>query len=174
MAELSEEQLRIRAYLQGQAAKLSLPALIAKVRDDSAQLREAALRAEDADWTLRPAAEEWSVNDVLGHVVDTCHRVNAGIIGAIESGTKPVGLRDALVHEKSARRPMEWWDELVAAREGLFARLAVASADEHLDVTWNHPFFGELNWREWVLFLRLHDLDHARQIAGILAAQGKA
>ena len=30
--------------------------------------------------------------------------------------------------------------------------------------------FGGLNWRETILFLRLHDLDHAGQLRKIAAA----
>ena len=33
-----------------------------------------------------------------------------------------------------------------------------------------HPFFGPLNWRETLLFMRLHDLDHAGQLKQIAAA----
>ena len=33
-----------------------------------------------------------------------------------------------------------------------------------------HPFFGPLTWREALLFLRLHDLDHAGQLSRIAAA----
>jgi hypothetical protein len=35
-----------------------------------------------------------------------------------------------------------------------------------------HPFFGPLNWRETLLFMRLHDLDHAGQLKQIAAALG--
>ena len=41
-----------------------------------------------------------------------------------------------------------------------------------LEDTVEHPFFGPLNWRETLLFIRLHDLDHAGQlqkVAGALA-----
>ena len=171
MAELSEEQLRIRGYLQGQAAKLSVHDLIVKVRADSAQLREAALAAEEGDWMAAPAAGEWSANDVLGHVVSTCNDIYAGILGALEAGVRARALPDALRHEQAGKRPSAWWDELSVAREALFARLETAAGDEHLDAVWAHPFFGDLNWREWLLFLRIHDLDHAGQIVAIVASE---
>lgn len=46
-----------------------------------------------------------------------------------------------------------------------------------LDQTIDHGMFGSLNWRETLLFLRLHDLDHAGQlgkIAGALAGSRPA
>jgi len=37
-------------------------------------------------------------------------------------------------------------------------------------VKMKHPWFGEFSWREWLLFMRVHDLDHARQLQAIAAA----
>jgi hypothetical protein len=39
-----------------------------------------------------------------------------------------------------------------------------------LEATIPHPFFGALNWRETLLFLRLHDLDHTGQLQKVAAA----
>ncbi|MFN8559522.1 MAG: hypothetical protein U0531_20010 [Dehalococcoidia bacterium] len=47
---------------------------------------------------------------------------------------------------------------------------APRAGDERLDATWTHQFFGDLNWRARPLFLRIHDLDHARQLTAIAAA----
>ena len=170
MAELSEEQLRVRGYIQAQAAKLPLAAIIEKVRADSAVLAEAAVAAESIDHTKRPDADNWSVNDVLSHLAETCARLNGQILAAWERGETGDPLEDALRATEVVRRPLEWWETIRSERETLFTQLAEATGDEHLDVRWNHPFFGDLNWREWVLFFRLHDGDHGRQVAGIVAA----
>ena len=47
----------------------------------------------------------------------------------------------------------------------LFERALTADPDARLEDTVEHPFFGPLNWRETLLFIRLHDLDHAGQLA---------
>jgi hypothetical protein len=39
-----------------------------------------------------------------------------------------------------------------------------------LEATIAHPFFGALNWRETLLFMRLHDLDHTGQLAKVAGA----
>jgi uncharacterized damage-inducible protein DinB len=174
MAELSEEQLRIRGYLQSQAAKLSVPELLDKVRADSDALRAACESAADLDYTARPEAESWSVNEVLAHLADTCTTVNQAILAAWRDGQPAAPLEDALQHTTAAKTPIEWWQAIHDEREAAFAALAQARGDEHLDLTWDHPFFGNLNWREWVLFLRLHDGDHARQVQSIVAAQAAA
>lgn len=167
---MTEEQLRIRGYLQAQAAKLSPADLVAKVATDQEQVRVAA-EAVPADRSFdQPAAGEWSANEVLAHVVESGAYFAACIRTVLDGGTPPLRVADAIRRDPPHRRAAEWWEQLARDREALFARVRRAAGDEHLDVTWTHPFFGDLNWREWLLFLRLHDLDHARQLQAIAAA----
>ena len=44
-----------------------------------------------------------------------------------------------------------------------------ADPQAHLDIVWGHNEFGKMNWREWLLFARVHTLDHAHQIQTIAA-----
>ena len=51
-----------------------------------------------------------------------------------------------------------------------------ADPEAHLDILWGHDEFGKMHWREWLLFARVHELDHARQMQAIgaaLSAQGE-
>jgi hypothetical protein len=69
--------------------------------------------------------------------------------------------------------PEEWSANerlLEADREALFARVAEAEPSARRQATIEHGMFGPLNWRETLLFLRLHDLDHAGQLSKITAA----
>jgi hypothetical protein len=52
----------------------------------------------------------------------------------------------------------------------LFEKVRRADAAVRLDATIPHPFFGPLNWRETMLFIRIHDLDHAGQLAKVAGA----
>ena len=56
------------------------------------------------------------------------------------------------------------------ARQRLLAAVLAADPAARLDITWAHREFGALNWREWLLFARVHTLDHARQLQAIAAA----
>jgi DinB family protein len=165
---MDEEQLRIRGYLQTQAARLSPAEIAAKVRSDMEQLRQAAESVPPDQFDGRPGPEEWSANEIMAHVVSGGAGVGRGIVAALQSGTRPAPLAEDRVTETDQRRDASaWWQRLSEDREQLFRIVATAQGDEHLDVTWSHPMFGELNWREWLLFLRIHDLDHARQIAAL-------
>jgi hypothetical protein len=105
-------------------------------------------------------------------VVDGGRSVGSGIVAAIEGTGRPGAIADRMERANAEQDAAAWWSELDADRERLFARVREANGDEHLDVTWEHPMFGPLNWREWLLFLRIHDLDHARQIQAVTQTLG--
>jgi hypothetical protein len=167
---MDEEQQRIRAYLQTQAAKLSVTDLVAKVRSDMEQVRIAAEAVPPQRFDEKPAPDEWSANEVMAHIVGGARGGTDAIIRAIENGAAPdKQVSDRMEATEQQHTAAEWWQALVAERERLFERASKANGDEHLDVTWAHPFFGPLNWREWLLFQRIHDLDHARQMQALVA-----
>jgi hypothetical protein len=172
MAQMTEEERRVRSYLTAQGAKLGPPQIIDKVRAAMAELRAAALAVPAGRFGDRPAEGEWSASEVMAHVVDAGRRVAAGITGILGGGRGgPLPEADApgVAKETSAA---QWCDRLAADREALFARVLAADPAGHLDRGIEVSGFGALNWREMLLFLRLHDLDHAGQLNKIAAALG--
>lgn len=167
---MNEEFARIRGYLQSQAAKMTLAQLIDKVRTDLAQLDAAIAAFPAARWQDRPAEGEWSANEVAAHLADSSRGVARSIVSVVREGARPGAGEDVMRHTDEGRSPRDWWETIRSDREQLFADLATATGGEHLDVGWGHPMFGDLNWREWLLFMRIHDLDHARQIQSIAEA----
>ena len=167
---MTDEQLRLRGYLQAQGAKLSPAELVDRVRGAMGQLRESVMAVPAARFNERPAADEWSANEVMAHVVAAGARFAGRIVGVLDGHESGGVVPDALergVPEHTAER---WWSTFAAAREALFARVLRADPAEHLERVIEHPFFGLLSWRETVLFLRIHDLDHAGQLQKIAAA----
>jgi hypothetical protein len=167
---MTDEQLRIRSYLQAQGAKLAPSELVERVRGAMGQLREALLAVPAARFTERPAAEEWSANEVMAHVVTAGARFAERIVGVLDGAAPGGAVPDVLergVPEHTAER---WFSIFGSEREALFTRVLRADPAEHPERVIEHPFFGLLSWRETVLFLRLHDLDHAGQLQKIAAA----
>lgn len=167
------EQERIRGYLQAQAAKLPLPDLVAKVRADVAPLREAAALVPPGRLSERPAEGEWSAAEVWTHILEMNDHGARAITGILDHGALPERADDTI---SGATRGFATGEAYYAAylpvREALLARVLQATGDEHPDVKIQHFMFGDLNWREWLLFMRVHDLDHLRQLQGIAAALG--
>jgi uncharacterized damage-inducible protein DinB len=165
----SEETLRVRGYLTAQGAKLSPEQIIGKVQEAMAQLRQAAAAVPSARFTEPPAAGEWSANEVMAHVVEAGRHFGDAIVRILD-GQAPGTPRDAAARDTRPRPLEEWWALLERDRTALFQRVRSAPPMARLEATIPHPFFGALNWRETLLFMRLHDLDHAGQLAKVAGA----
>ena len=163
---MTEEQARIRGYLQAQGARQAPADIVDKVRAAMADLRQAAGAIPPARFGERPEPEEWSGNEVLAHVVDAGRHFGDRIIEILDGTPRPE--RGSSMSE---RRPLaEWLAILERDRTALFDRVRVADPGAKLEATIEHRWFGMLNWREALLFMRLHDLDHVGQLQKIAAA----
>lgn len=167
---MTDEEKRIRGYLQVQAAKLAPPALVERVRAAMDELRVAAVGVPAARFDARPAEGEWSANEVMAHVVTAGARFADGITRVLDGGPAGAPIADRIEGGAQRRTAEQWWELLARDRAALFERVLAADPEAHLDGTVEHGMFGLLNWRETLLFLRIHDLDHARQLEKIAAA----
>src|SRR5215469_1833917 len=91
----ASEAQRIRGYLVSQAARLTIPELVDKLRRDALPLREAARRVPADRFRERPAESEWSAAEVFTHVLEMTEHGDAAI-GAIIAGSRPMAVRDAV------------------------------------------------------------------------------
>jgi hypothetical protein len=166
MTAASDETQRVRDYLKSQANKLSLAELVEKIRRDTAPLWQVAATVPVERLSERPAPEDWSAVEVLTHVLDMTERGSDAIESIIANGVVPPPIHDELRRDQRSdlRTVADYQRVWSERREQLYARVLAARGDEHLDVPITHSTFGRLSWREWLLFMRVHDLDHMRQL----------
>lgn len=171
MTQPQSEAERIRSYLIAQAAKLPLPSLIEKVRTDTTPLKDAAAIVPADRFTERPAEGEWSAAEVWTHILEMNEHGAKAIPAIIARGEIPPRADDVISGETRAglSTGQDYYANYLSRRETLLTYVASATGDEHLDVKIHHFMFGDLNWREWLLFMRVHDLDHLRQLQSIAA-----
>jgi hypothetical protein len=170
---VDDEIARIQGYLRVQAAKLTIPRLVDKLRTDAQPLRDVASPLAGERFHERPAPGEWSAAEVWTHILEMSEH-GSGAVLAIIAGGRPGQVSDRISGGDRAALagPADYWREFESGRERFYAGVLLASGDEHLDVPIAHPMFGPLNWREWMLFMRVHDLDHLRQIQAIVDGFG--
>jgi hypothetical protein len=170
---MDQEIARIQGYLRVQAAKLTIPQLVDKLRSDARPLRDVASSLTGERFRERPAAGEWSAAEVWTHVLEMSEH-GSGAVLAIIAGERPPPVSDRISGGDRAALdgPADYWREFESGRERFYTGVLPARGDEHLDVPIAHPMFGPLNWREWMLFMRVHDLDHLRQLQAIVAGFG--
>lgn len=163
MATQSDDTDRVRNYLLSQGEKYSFMELWVRGTQARLELLKAVDGLTGEQASFRPDETDWSILDVLDHLVTSSGRV-AGLVETLANG------RDR------AAEPVE------APPEG--AVLTIDEARERLlrdSVAWGalterlpeppsfqaqsgHAAFGRLHARAWYLFQRVHDLDHARQV----------
>ena len=156
------ERESLRGYLQQQAAKRTVEELVTRVQE-SVDAVAVAARAVPPNRLaeLRPGEGElWTPVDCLRHVVEWNRLVAQQVLYVALSGELP-GVGEAPPLPTTV-------EELLAVQaeafDSLYAHVREAEPNAYLDVTWEHMFFGRLNWREWFLFMRVHCLDHATQL----------
>jgi uncharacterized damage-inducible protein DinB len=168
-----EEVARVRSYLVSQAMSRTPEQLVEALRKAHQQLLMAVTAVPDAVFRTVPREGEWSAADVLAHVRRIAAFEERSIRGVIERGEQPAHVADVLEHAPANAEREDLLAEIEALRERLIAVVLQADSQAHLDIVWGHSEFGTMNWREWLLFARVHTLDHARQmqvIAAVLAS----
>ncbi len=171
MTTQDAEAQRVRSYLLAQGEKYSFAEMWSRLikarREVIAAVQD--VTQEQADFTFAP--EEWSIAEVLHHVLTSSARV-AEVVESLAHGEEPPKRaidppREATTAGISELR--ERLDEDTQAWRALTDRLPTSP---NLEATAPHPFFGELHAGGFYLFQRVHDLDHVGQINKNKSAPG--
>lgn len=156
------ERENLRGYLRQQAAKRTVEELVTRVQESVDAVAVAARSVPPNRLAeLGPGEDElWTPVDCLRHIVEWNRMVAQQVLYVALSGELP-GAGEAPPLPSTVE---ELLAVQVEAIDSLYAHVRDAEPTAYLDVTWEHMFFGRLNWREWFLFLRVHNLDHAAQL----------
>jgi hypothetical protein len=165
-----QEVARVRSYIASQSMRRTPAQLAEAVGEAHRQFLSALALIPQASFHTPPQQGEWSAADVLLHVRTMAAIDLASIPAVIERGAQPADILDILVEAPPDITRASLLSDLESLRERLFQVVVQSDPQAHLEVTWGHPEFGRMNWREWLLFTRVHTLDHARQIQGIATA----
>ena len=117
------------------------------------------LSQEQAEFV--PSAGQWSIRDVAEHVVAAEWGV-VDVIARLAGAAPPPEGPPAVGQSLAALR-----QRLSAARAQLLGVVGGLPRDANLGAKHDHPFFGPLNWKEWLAFQRVHDGDHIEQIEAV-------
>jgi hypothetical protein len=154
---------RVLAHLRKQVVERSVEDTMARLRGAADDLHSAARNV--TDFELRGSPDEWSANQCLTHVVEWNLRNAREILYVALSGELPNGEAAVVPAQREA---------LIAAHDesiqSLSAHVLEAAPEGFLHIRWQHPFFGPLNWREWLAFLEVHCRDHAGQLRAMQRA----
>lgn len=169
-----EEVARVRSYLASQSTRRTPAQLVEALREAHQQFLAALALIPDASFHIRPREGEWSAADVLLHLRTMAACDASAIPAVIERGEQPPDIQDTIVPAPPEVTRAGLLADLEAYRDRLIACILQADPQAHLEMLWGHPEFGRMHWREWMLFARVHTLDHARQVQAIAEALASA
>lgn len=165
-----EEVARVRSYLASQAMRRTPTQIVEVLREAHRQFLEATAAVSDALFRTPPGEGEWTAADVLAHVCLIAAIDEQSIGGVLEQGERPSNVDDKIVAAPAEETREKMLAALEQSRARLIALVLKADPQAHLDITWGHGEFGQMNWREWLLFARVHTLDHTRQMQALSLA----
>ncbi len=165
-----DEQQKLQGYLRSQGAKLTAEQIRDRIQEAADEFLGVVEGVGEPVARKSPAAGEWSLAEVLDHVVFTLERIT-GVIGGLVEGRKPAAPLATGATSGIASQP---WSDLLArlrrSQASLSALLTTNRHEPHVDLRVLEGYFGELNWKEYALILRLHYKDHAGQVRKTLEA----
>ena len=164
---------RVTTYIQKQATQ-TRASVIDLVRTSQLRYLDVISVLDDAAATKAPAPDEWSVRELLRHVILAEQDV-AALVRDLSRGAIPpptiTGRRGIGAMIDDDARPFSALVGQLRDVNGAMLR-AIEELPEapNLEMKAPHPFFGPLNCMEWAVFQRVHDEDHVQHAKKILAA----
>lgn len=165
---VTEEEIhRLRSYLAMQSMRRTPQQIMEALQEVYHQFTTGVVAFPHRIHPLFLDESAWSVSQIVEHVALFLSSYKTAICTVLEKGQRPPDVLDRqeiIPHgERTERR-----DEFFFLSEKTLSDLAsaVLQADPlvYLDLTWKHFELGEMHWREWLLFARVHLLDHLHQV----------
>ncbi len=158
---------RVLSYIRHNAAK-SPAAVATLVAANQQQLLALVQGVGEEQATRRPAEGEWCVRELVRHVIASQSRV-ADLVSRLAQGRQPEGRGGiGMMNEDDGRPYAGLVEELRVANARMLESIGGLTAAADLSAVARHPFFGDLNCREWAVFQRVHDADHIQHVRKIL------
>jgi|FLYL01.1.fsa_nt_gi hypothetical protein len=164
--ELAE---RVRSYVKHQVSK-GPDAMRDVVQKGHEQVMGLLDGMSEEEAAFKPAPEEWSTLEVLGHVLQAKRRTAQLCAELAKGNPSPIRPQDVDSGRVDVASLAEAKALLEEAHRQVIAVIDAVSPETDRDTTFEHFIFGELNCEEWAVFQRVHDGDHAQQIEQIKAS----
>lgn len=182
------EQLKAREYLHQKGTRLAPSVIRERVSAAFRATEEFLAGVSAANARRRPAPGEWSVQEVVDHLVES-HRPGVEELRALLRGQRPRG--GPIPASLQSKAPLDQpWAGLVEELKHLHAEIlgiladvpdgftSEARAPAVLVINVKNPdgsegpleWVEELDWKAYAVIFRLHELDHLNQAKRALAA----
>lgn len=109
-------------------------------------------------------SENWSAGQVLSHVSN----IQSGVLQGVRTMLEMEPVAPAPEHDMAAQPSQDEAQAILAQmNQTLDAFIAGIPAGADLDQTAEHPRFGDMSTRGWLLLMALHEGDHINQLRAL-------
>jgi uncharacterized damage-inducible protein DinB len=164
---LSEDEQRVRGYLVSQGDERDWVDLWPRFIQERGNLLRAMEKVSDEQADFKPDAESWSIREIVEHVLNVS-RGGMRRIEDLSAGREPSNIEGGRMPTKFAMLRRHLTEHSIRY-SALLERLPPTP---NYKITAPHGSFGELNFRSWFVFERVHDTDHVNQIEAVKTAEG--
>ena len=155
----------ILSYVRKKAVDWDAEKIMSRVRDAAQIYETVAASIPDYDLERRGNDGGWSPLDCIRHAAEVNTGTISRVTAVLNSGALPTGPSPVVPVKR---------DDVVLMHQNAILQLSEAvdmnGESTELEIAWEHPFLGNLNWKEWLLTVRVHCLDHAQQTQDIHSA----
>ena len=169
MTTQADDAQRVRSYLQAQGERYTFSELWVRLVKARIAVIDAVGGVTQNQADFRPDPDEWSISEVLHHLVTSSGRV-AELVATLSQGQTVTPGRIDPPREETSLTITDLRAKLLEDSIAWSALISELPPSPDTSPTAPHMFFGELHARAWYLFQRVHDLDHAGQIGKNKAA----
>ena len=170
MVQQDETTRQALGYIRHQASK-SLAGLRVLTERTAADCGRCLEGISEEQARFKPG-NEWSVKDVLDHLIYSTSQAVIGPVRDLGGGKTP---RPFTPEDRGGRAPQpiqELRQEMIRLLEETVVLVGSLPEGEVPRRTWRHPSLGPLNLKELIALHRLHVMDHVQQIEKIKADPG--
>jgi len=153
---------QVVGYLKHQASKPTAD-LLALIDRAAGWIEKSLENVSESQARFCPEPGEWCIADVLRHV-DASMRGTARVVEALAAGEKADLKGIEAVAEAGQETLAELRERVAQSYDEVRAAVSAMPDGAASGATAYHPFFGDLNCREWAAFVYVHSRDHADQI----------
>ena len=184
---LRPEQIKAKEYLEQQGSRRSAIQIRERVAAAFAAIEELLDAVADTDARARPIPDEWSIQEVVDHLVET-HRPSVTELRELLAGRRPSHGPIPASLQSAGAMTRRWTDllndlkrvqaeavEVLAAapdrptdaRAPVVMVINITEADGREEPL---HWIEELDWKAYAILFRLHVLDHLNQARKVLKA----
>ena len=120
---------------------------------------------------LEDNSRYWSIAMAIEHLTIVGNGISDTIVELTKGGTNKPSVKIQDVKPNPDSDPAVVLENFAKMQEKFTSQIDISQLDNHPKATYDHPWFGPMNARQWYILAGRHQAIHREQIEAIIAKQ---